>query len=272
MLIFNGEKKAKKILSDFKKKIKELKIKPVLAAILIGENKASELYVRLKREAGERIGIKLKVYKFNEKAKEKDIIQKIKELNEDELISGIIVQLPLPKKFNQDRIVKTISPLKDVDGFLKNSDFLPVLPSAIFFALKSAAKSFKNKKVLALVNSEIFGKTLSSFLAERGIKTNYFLRRKRLTPKIKSKIKSADAIITACGVPGLLADEWKIIKKGIILIDAGFPPDVEKENLKEKVSFLTPTPGGIGPLTVALLLKNTYLAAKKYGKNNSSKR
>ncbi len=263
MKIFNGRKVAEKILLDLKKRITKEKIRPKLAVILVGDNKASKLYIKLKRKAGRRIGVNLLLYKFSERTNEEEIVRKIKDLNKDELINGIIVQLPLPKKFNQDRIVGTIDLLKDVDGFLKNSGSSPVLPSAIFTIIKSAVKSLKKKKILALTNSDIFGLTLKDFLAQKGIKIKYFLR---TSPAVKSNLRSADVVISVCGVSGLIKGE--LVKKGVILIDAGFPADVDRESVKNKASFLTPTPGGVGPLTVALLLKNVYLAAKKHGKRS----
>lgn len=257
MKIFNGRKAAEKILLDLKNRINREKIRPKLAIILVGENKASKLYVKLKKRAGRRIGINLVLYKFVDKAKEEEIIRKINKLNKNKLVHGIIVQLPLPKRFNQNRIVGTIDPLKDVDGFLKNSAFSPVLPSAILLVLKSAARSFKNKKILALTNSDIFGLTLKDFLGKKGIKMKYLLRN---SPGVKSGLKSSDVIISVCGIPGLITGE--AVKKGVILIDAGFPADVDKGSVEQKAAFLTPNPGGVGPLTVALLLKNVYLAAK----------
>ncbi|MDD2696889.1 MAG: bifunctional 5,10-methylenetetrahydrofolate dehydrogenase/5,10-methenyltetrahydrofolate cyclohydrolase [Candidatus Pacebacteria bacterium] len=261
MKIFNGKKFAEKILLDLKKRIRREKIKPKLAVILVGDNKASKLYIKLKKRAAGRIGINLALYKFGQKAKEKDIVRKIKDLNKDKSINGIIVQLPLPKKFNQNRIVGMIDLSKDVDGFLKKSGSSPVLPSAIYLVLKSASKFFKGKKILALTNSDIFGFTLKDFLVKKGIKMKYLLR---TSSGVKSNLKSADVIISVCGVPGLITGE--VIKKGVILIDAGFPADADRESVEQKASFLTPNPGGVGPLTVALLLKNVYLAAKKYGK------
>ena len=268
MVIFNGKKEAGKILLDLKKKIKKLKTKPKLATILVGEDRASKLYIKLKKKAAQEIGIKVTVYGFKRKAKERDILQRIKLLNENTMVHGIIVQLPLPKKFDTNKIVGKINRRKDVDGFQKKSEFSPVLPSAILVALKNSTKSFGNKKILALVNSKIFGETLKKFLKKARIKIKYILRREVAKKKLKLKLPSADIIITACGVPDLIKDD--MVKKGVVLIDAGISHlsgrkvvgDVDRESVKKKVSFLTPVPGGLGPLTVALLLKNTYLAAK----------
>ena len=276
MRIFNGKKEAEKILLDLKKRISKEKLKPKLAVVLVGEDKASKLYIKLKRKAAKKISIKLVLYKFKEAAVEEKIIQKIKTLNNDSSIHGIIVQLPLPKKFNQNKIVGAVNPKKDVDGFQKNSWFSPVLPSTILFTIKKAMKtSFKKKKVVALVNSKIFGQTLKSFFKKEGIELDYILRKKHSFFENKNKLKRADIIITVLGSPNAIWGD--MIKKKAILIDAGISKiaakkvvgDVNRESVKEKAGFLTPVPGGIGPLTVALLLKNTYLSAKNYGKHSS---
>lgn len=273
MEIFNGKKFAEEILKDLKSKIKKEKKKPVLAIIYIGKNPESELYIKNKRIAAKKIGIIIFCYRFKESAKEGDIIEKINKLNRYPSVDGIIVQLPLPKKFNTDRIISSISPEKDVDGFhevnrslLKKgkSYFLPVLPSAILIALRSVSRNFKKKNIIALVNSDIFGETLKNFFEKKKIKIKYFLRRK----EIRSKLKSADIIISVCGKPRFIKGE--MIKEKTILIDAGIRivegklmGDIDRKSVARKASFLTPVPGGIGPLTVALLLKNIYLAAKK---------
>ncbi len=198
-------------------------------------------------------------------------------MNNNSSVHGVIVQLPLPKKFNPNRIIGTINPKKDVDGFRKNSCFSPVLLSAILFSMKRATKIFKKKKIVALVNSKILGETFKLFLKKEGIKIDYILTKKHLSfeiKKVRDKLKRADALVAVLGRPGFIKGD--MIKDKAILIDAGITKigpkkvvgDVDRESVKEKASFLTPVPGGIGPLTVALLLKNTYLAAKNYGKHS----
>jgi methylenetetrahydrofolate dehydrogenase (NADP+) / methenyltetrahydrofolate cyclohydrolase len=269
MKIFDGKKEAEKIFKNLKDRIKN---KPVLIIIYIGNNAQSELYIKRKRIAAKKIGATIFCYRFKENAKEKDIIAKIEKNNNYSSVDGIIVQLPLPDKFNADRIINSINSKKDVDGFnninrnlLKkgNPYFFPVLPSAIFTALKLSSQDFKSKKIIALVNSDIFGKTLKDFFAKEGIRIKYFLRKKI----IKSALKKADVIISACGEPGFIKGE--MIKDKVILIDAGISfvnnkprGDVDRQSVERKASFLTPVPGGIGPLTVALLLKNVYKASK----------
>lgn len=280
MKIFNGKKISEQILENLKKKIAREKKSPVLAIILIGENPESKLYIKNKKAAAENINLKVLCYNFKSSVKEKEVIKKIKDLNENSRINGIIVQLPLPEKFNTDKIINSIEPKKDVDGFhrvnrrlLKDNKpyFFPVLPSAILIALNSSplsgagTKNFKNKKIVALVGSDIFGETLRDFFKRAGIKIKYSVEEKNT-----SLSESADIIISVRGEPCFIKGE--MIKENVILIDAGIrlvkgklKGDVDRESVAEKVLFLTPVPGGIGPLTVALLLNNVFLSAKNYG-------
>ena len=170
MLTFNGKAEAEKILLETKEKILEERIQPVLAVISIGDNPSSRLFIKNKKKAAKRIGIKVTQYKFEETVPENEIIQKIEELNQDSGVNGIIVQLPLPKNFKTDRIIEKINPQKDVDGFHRvNRDllekgekpyFYPPLPLAVLTALKSAIKNFEGKRIIAIVNSKIFGENL----------------------------------------------------------------------------------------------------------------
>ncbi|MDO8435937.1 MAG: bifunctional 5,10-methylenetetrahydrofolate dehydrogenase/5,10-methenyltetrahydrofolate cyclohydrolase [bacterium] len=282
MIIFNGKKLAERILLDLKIEISEKKITPALSVISVGEDAASMLFIKNKKEAAKRIGIRVFHYKFNETVKELEILQKIEELNGDPKVHGIIVQLPLPKNFNTGKIIEKIDPKKDVDGFHKiNRDllkdkkkpyFYPPFPLAIFTAIKSAKKNLKGKKVSAIVGSEIFGETLKNYLDKEKIKAQYVLKQKNYFLDIKTKLKSADILITVCGCKRQLKGD--MIKEGAILIDGGITclsngkivGNVDRKSVEKKAAFLTPVPGGIGPLTVAFLLKNTYKSAEKLWK------
>ena len=247
MRLFRGKKEAEKILSDLKKKIRKERISPGLAVILVDGDRASRLYIGLKKKAARRVGIKVFLFKFSRKAGQKRIIEKIKSLNKKKNIHGILVQLPLPKGYNTDKIIKAIDPEKDAD---KN-----VLPSAIYLAFKRGLMRVGKKKTTAVVNSRFFGENLKRFFSEKGVKIDHILKKNFSL----SKIRKADVIIAVCGCHKFIKGD--MIKKGAILIDAGIPADVDKESVKKKAAFLTPVPGGIGPVTVALLLKNVY---KKY--------
>ena len=275
-MIFDGKKESQKILKDLKNKIKKQNKKPVLIIVSVGENPASELYIKKKKIAAKKIGIIIFCYKFKEKVKEKDIIEKIKKNNNYNSVDGIIIQLPLPKKLNTGKIINSVDPKKDVDGFnevnrslLKKDKqyFVPVLPEAISIALKKSSQKIKNKKIFVFGNSDIFGKTLKNFFKNKGIKIQYFIKNQYSSAQIKLKMKKADIIISVCGNPGFINGE--MIKKNTVLIDAGISfvngkvkGDIDKESVEEKALFLTPVPGGIGPLTVALLLKNVYKASR----------
>ncbi|MBU2037176.1 bifunctional 5,10-methylenetetrahydrofolate dehydrogenase/5,10-methenyltetrahydrofolate cyclohydrolase [Patescibacteria group bacterium] len=277
MKLFNGKRAADKILKELAGEIKKAKIKPSLAVILISDNEASKLYVKLKKEAGEKIGIKVTEHKFSGQAKEDEIISYIKRLNDDLDVNGIIVQLPLPAVLNADKIIEAIDPAKDVDGFHKanrkllekgKGNFIPVLPQVILTVLGAALKNkFSDKKILALVNSEIFGQTLKATLAQAGAEIEYLVRNTCVVLGAEKEIKMADVVISVCGCPNMIKGES--IKEGAVLIDAGATRyhdgkvvgDVDQQSVVSKASFLTPVPGGLGPLTVALLLRNVYLAA-----------
>lgn len=262
IMIFNGREKANEILSKLKEKIKRLNIKPGLAVISVGSDPASKLFIKNKKKAAQKIGIKIFYYKFKASVKEKALLERIRKLNSNRDVNGIIVQLPLPGRLNTNRIIGQINVKKDVDGFRKKSSFSSPLISAILIALKDSSRNLGKKKVIALVNSDIFGKTLKASLKKKGIKITYLKNRK------SSKIKSADILITVLGEPGLI--KGKMVKDGVALIDAGITVrgrnrvigDVDRESVAGKASFLTPVPGGIGPLNVVLLLKNVYLGSR----------
>lgn len=279
MKIFDGKKSATAILEEIKENVSKSKKIPKIAVILVGQSRESKLYIRIKREAAHYVGIKIEEYDFKERTKEADIIQKIISLNCDKSVDGLIVQLPLPEGFDAEKIISTIAPEKDVDGFHKINRrllekgkpfFYPVLPLAIFTSLKCALKDAKNKKIFAVVNSEVFGETLRNFFKREKIKINYVLLGKISSSRLKARTQSADVIISVCGFSNLIKGD--MIKDGAILIDAGMrfenkkklKGDIDRESVKGKASFLTPVPGGIGPLTVAFLLKNVYLATKHH--------
>lgn len=270
MILFDGKKKAEIILSELKDQIKLKEAKPVLDVVFAGENPASELFVRTKQQESEKTGIKINIHRFSANTREKDIIEKVRQLNNDKNVNGIIVQLPLPSGFDTEKIINEIVPQKDVDGFGKETVFQPPLISAIMLALQDLGNGIQEKEILAIVNSDIFGLTLKKFLSEKGLRINYLLSEEIFEKK--DIIEKADIIITALGRPKFLKGD--MIKKGVILIDAGIVVsefgkvigDIDKDSVSEKADFLTPVPGGIGPLTVAFLLKNVFLSYKNYNK------
>ncbi|MDD2753070.1 MAG: bifunctional 5,10-methylenetetrahydrofolate dehydrogenase/5,10-methenyltetrahydrofolate cyclohydrolase [Candidatus Portnoybacteria bacterium] len=279
MKLFNGKALANKILKELKESVSKEKRAPKLAIVLVGDDEASKLYIKLKKAAAAKVGIEAVEHRFGAQAKEDEITSYIKHLNEDTDVNGIIVQLPLPAVLNVDRIIDAIDPAKDVDGFHKENkkllerskeNLIPVLPSAILAVLQAAMKNkFDSKKMLALVNSEKFGETLKIILKREGADIDYMVRNTCVVFGAEKKIKEADILISVCGCPQMIKGE--MIKEGAILVDAGVTRyhdgkvagDVDAKSVEGKAAFLTPVPGGLGPLTVALLLRNVYLASKK---------
>jgi len=263
MKLIDGKKIADQILLELEKEIKTKKLKPCLAVILIGQDSASQLYLRKKEKAAQKIGLKIKKYNLAGQSSEKEILDLIDSLNQDDQVNGILVQLPLPSHLAADKIVQTIKPTKDVDGFIKGSQFESPFISAIWQALVATGQELKDKKIVALVNSNIFGQALKLYL--KGLQVDYQIG---FNIEFIEDLKKADIVITTLGQPKLIKGE--MIKPGTILIDGGISMvdnkivgDIDHESVKEKAAWLTPVPGGLGPLTVAFLLKNVVLAAKK---------
>lgn len=255
-----------------------IKRRPNLAIILIGGREDSKLYVKLKEIEAKKIGIDTHTYRCPENTNEEEILEMIKYLNKDELIDAILVQLPLPKQFNTDKIIKTINPEKDVDRFhpenlkkfletCNHKDIMPPVIEVILEILKTTKCEMRNKHACIISNSKIFGKTIAKALKCIEIKTEVSSTD---DPLLKNKSNSADILITAIGRPKFIKKD--MVKKNAIIIDIGISKkgkkiygDVDFKNVKEKVKFITPVPGGVGPMTIAMLFKNTF---KIYKKNN----
>ncbi|HNW09385.1 MAG TPA: tetrahydrofolate dehydrogenase/cyclohydrolase catalytic domain-containing protein [bacterium] len=265
--ILDGKILAEKIKLDLAKKISRQKNRPGLAAILVGDNPASELYLQLKEKSCQQIGIVFHKYLCNKKCydniSEQELIKLIKFLNQDKNINGIIVQLPLPDKYQTDKIINAINPAKDVDGFVaKNPKLIPPTIGAIIELLKATGQNLKNKKTIIIGNSDVFLTDLKKHL-----KTNLDIKSAKTTKKIPTDCYKYDLIIIALGRANAL--KKKNVKDGAIVIDVGINRvagktvgDVDAA-VAEIAGWLSPVPGGVGPLTVACLLKNTYLLSKK---------
>lgn len=226
--------------------------RPNLAIILIGEREDSKLYVSLKEKEGKKVGVDTHLYTFDSSAPEKDILEVIEFLNHDDLIDGILVQLPLPAGLNTDRIIAAVNPNKDVDGFHpQHPDYIvsPVF-AAVLACLDETRITGQGKSACLLYNSDVFGRGLEEIVASRGFAI------------VKSdKIKDADLIVTASGHP--LSIKKEMVKKGVVVIDIGIAKvdghiygDADYNDLQDVASFITPVPGGIGPMTIAFLFKN----------------
>ena len=275
-LILNGKELSQKIRAEVKVQVEELKGKcnkvPGLSVVLVGENPGSKVYVNMKKKACLEAGIDGKLYEYPENISEADLLGKINELNNDENVSGILVQLPLPKHINEEKIVTSIKIGKDVDGFhpinvgnlMRDKGALePCTPLGIIEILKRYDIPLKGKDVVIVGRSFIVGKPLAfMFLREHATVTICHSR----TKDLHEQTKRADILVAAMGKPKFFNGDH--IKQGAIVIDVGtnrLPDgklcgDVDFESAKEKASAITPSPGGVGPMTIAMLLANTVKA------------
>lgn len=273
--IINGKKIAEVIKDEIVQEIYKFEgQRPNLAIILIGEREDSRLYVSLKRRQAKFVGIDTHFYHLAENTTEKEILEVIDFLNKDKLIDGILVQLPLPKHLNADKIINSIDCKKDVDGFheesLKKIDkdgvFLSPVFASILRVLQEISYKLENKQVAIIYNSLIFGSGLAKLINNR--KGKPVLIQKNEIEFKKNQICQSDVIITALGLPNFLNESY--IKQGVVLIDVGISKlntkvcgDINLDRIKGLASYITPVPGGIGPMTIAMLFKNTLEAFKK---------
>lgn len=278
MRLIDGCVLAAKIRQELKEKISASRITPGLGVILVGDDPASHLYVKLKERACKKAGIYFEKHLFSADAIESEIIKKIKQLNNLTIIHGILVQLPLPPHLDADRIISVIKPDKDADGFhpeniraLKaNQPFVePVLAKAIWELITTAlhrliTTSLGHLNTLIIGNSDVFTGSLEAYLKQKGLKASH------LHPDQIKNIQYFDIVIVAVGQPSFLkGDDFK---DGAIVIDVGtnrLPDgrvvgDVDFESTKQKNGWITPVPGGVGPVTVAVLLENVYFLATRH--------
>jgi len=272
--IINGRELAEKIKDKIAEEVFKLKVRPNIAIILVGNKEDSKLYVNLKMEEAKKVGIDTHLYKCEKNVLEEEIFETIKFLNEDDTIDAILVQLPLPKQYDTDGIILSINPQKDLDGFhpdnlknlFANSENFIVSPvfGAILEILENIKYNIKNKKISILSNSDIFSRSLGKILGEKGGDIEIF----KADDNFIKYTKEADLLITAIGKPKFINKD--MIKKDAVLIDIGITKqgdkiygDIDREDVKEKASYLTPVPGGIGPLTIAMALKNALELFKK---------
>ncbi|NQU98278.1 bifunctional 5,10-methylenetetrahydrofolate dehydrogenase/5,10-methenyltetrahydrofolate cyclohydrolase [Candidatus Woesearchaeota archaeon] len=265
--IFDGKSFARKIIENTKKKISELKTKPVLAVILVGDNEPSHLYVELKEKACNEAGISLQKY-FFKNSTTKELISLIRKLNESDDVDGILVQLPLPEGINKTAVLKEIAPKKDVDflnpvtlgQIMYDNKAGPCTPRGIMRIIEENNIQVEGKNVCIINDSDLVGKPLALMLMRKGA-TVFVCNNK--TKNIYLLTRDADIVISATGVPGLVKGEH--VKEGVVAIDIGISKvnnkifgDLDFKTVKQKASFITPVPGGVGPVTVAMLVENMY--------------
>ena len=277
MIVLNGKELAQKIQAKIKEDVELLKkasITPGLAVILIGDDPASQVYVKKKAEACKEVGIYSVVHEMPENIKEETIINTIKLMNENQNINGILVQLPLPPHINQTKILEAIDPKKDVDGFhpynmgrlcLDLDSFVPCTPLGVMKIFEEYAIDVKGKNVCIVGASNIVGKPMAALLLNEFATVDIC---HIYTKELKEHTKRADIVIVAVGKAGLITkdmvkDEAIVIDIGINRLESGkLAGDVDYDNVAPKCSHITPVPGGVGPMTIAMLLSNTIKATK----------
>ncbi len=287
MVVLDGKKISNDIKNEIALEVKSMTAKgnrpPHLAAIIVGNDGASLTYVGSKVKACERVGFDSSLISLSESINENELLDKVNQLNNDDNIDGYIVQLPLPKHIDSQKILMSVDPEKDVDGFhptnfgrmaLNLPTFISATPYGIMELLKRYDVQTEGKHTVVIGRSDIVGKPISLLM---GLKTNpgnstVTMVHSR-TKNIKDLIKQADIIISALGIPNFVKED--MVKDGVVVIDVGITRvkdnsekgykiigDVDYENVSKKASFITPVPGGVGPMTIAMLLKNTLQSYK----------
>ena len=277
-MIIDGKKTAAELREELKKKVAELKsvhnAVPGLTVILVGEDPASKIYVKNKEKFAKEIGMNSEVIRYPADTEEKVVLNKIKELNEDKKISGILVQLPLPKHIDKKKVIETILPGKDVDGFHPMNvgnlssgydSSIPCTPLGCSLLLKKAEKNLSGKHAVVIGRSNLNGKPMTQLLLKENCTVTVTHSK---TKDLKAECLRADIIIAAVGIPELVKGDW--VKKGAIVIDVGINKtekgivgDVAFNEVSKVAEALTPVPGGVGPMTIACLLSNTVECFKK---------
>ncbi|MBW2980497.1 bifunctional 5,10-methylenetetrahydrofolate dehydrogenase/5,10-methenyltetrahydrofolate cyclohydrolase [Candidatus Woesearchaeota archaeon] len=266
--IIDGKKIAAEIREGIKKRAKKLKEKPGLAVVLVGENAASNVYVNMKEKDSKEVEFHSVIKKLNENIDEVELIKEVDNLNQDPKIHGMIVQLPLPKHINPQLIIDTILPHKDADGFtavnmgnlfIGNNMIVPATPKGVMKLIESTGVNLEGKHAVVIGRSNIVGKPISVLLQQKHCTVTMCHSRSKPLEKFT---KQADILIAAVGKPKMITGD--MIKPGAIVVDVGINRvegkligDVDFESAKKVAGYITPVPGGVGPMTRAMLLENT---------------
>lgn len=273
-MLLSGKKIADRILGELKELIVKSPTKPGLAVVLVGDELESHKYVELKEERAKEIGIHFEKYLFPATVSKEEIETTLRELNERVDIHGIIVQLPLPKGLDADAVVAMIDPAKDADGFhprtlqkflAGQAELCPVFPRAILQLIEETGESLQGEQAVAIVNSELFGSILQRALESLGLKVTVCLG-SSTREALRQLTQTAKVVVTACGTSDLLtadmlAEDAIVIDGGNVHVDGKVRGDVDRIGVEKKVAWLSPVPGGVGPLTIAFLLKRTVESA-----------
>ena len=279
--ILDGKEIAKAYRSGLQsevEKLKEQNIVPKLSVILVGNDGASQSYVNSKKKAAEKIGMISEIVHMDESSSEEEVLNELERLNNDDSVSGILVQVPLPKQVSEAKVLEAINPDKDVDGFnpinigrlyTGERTFIPCTPLGIMEILKHADIDLNGKNVAVIGRSHIVGQPVSKLLTDQDATVTLLHSKSTNTEEV---LKQADVIVSAVGRVHLVTKD--LVKSGAVIVDVGNTPDengklkgdVDFEAVKEVASAITPVPGGVGPLTITMVLNNTLLAEK--WKNN----
>ena len=278
MILIDGKKVAAELREELKQEVSNLKSKynkvPGLTVILIGEDPPSKIYVRNKEKSANEVGLKSEVIKYPDSVDEKTVLDKINELNKDETVSGILVQLPLPKHINKQKVIESILPEKDVDGFHPMNvgnlssgyeSSIPCTPLGCYLLIKKIEPNLNGKKAVVVGRSNLNGKPMTQLLLKENCTVTITHSK---TKDLKGECLKGDIIVAAVGIPELVKGDW--VKKDAIVIDVGINKtekglvgDVAFEEVSKVAKALTPVPGGVGPMTIACLLKNTIECFKR---------
>ena len=275
--ILDGKQIAKDYRQGLQDQVEALKEKgftPKLSVILVGNDGASQSYVRSKKKAAEKIGMISEIVHLEETATEEEVLNELNRLNNDDSVSGILVQVPLPKQVSEQKILEAINTEKDVDGFhpinigklyIDEQTFVPCTPLGIMEILKHADIDLEGKNAVVIGRSHIVGQPVSKLLLQKNASVTILHSRSK---DMASYLKDADVIVSAVGKPGLVTKD--VVKEGAVIIDVGNTPDengklkgdVDYDAVKEIAGAIPPVPGGVGPLTITMVLNNTLLAEK----------
>ena len=278
MILIDGKKIAAELREKLNKEVLSLKAKhnkiPGLTVILIGDMAPSQIYVRMKEKAAKEVGLKSEVIKYPETVEEKTVLNKIDELNKDESVSGILVQLPLPKHINKQKVIEKILPSKDVDGFHPMNvgnlssgydSSIPCTPLGCYLLIKKIESNLNGKKAVIVGRSNLNGKPMAQLLLKENCTVTITHSK---TKDLKGECLKGDIVVAAVGIPELVKGDW--VKKDAIVIDVGINKtekgivgDVAFDEVSKVAKALTPVPGGVGPMTIACLLKNTIECFKR---------
>lgn len=282
-ILLNGKEVAKKIKTDLKVEVDELKkekIIPKLAVIMVGNNEASKVYVKNKSKACDTIGVEFEEFLLDENIDENELLNLIDKLNNDKNINGILLQAPIPKHLDQNKAFRRIAPEKDVDGFnpvnvgdlcIGNDCFISCTPFGVIKILEYYNVELEGKNAVVLGRSNIVGKPMIQCLLSKNATVTVCHSK---TKNIKEITKNADILIAAIGKPKFVTSD--MVKEGAVVIDVGINRlengkicgDVDFENIQDKVKAITPVPGGVGPMTIAMLMNNLVKATKLQNKND----